>query len=174
MRRPAAAAVAAVLICLGTAGAISAAAFAAAGQQAGGRSVTIANDDGELARVPLDGDTFAVSYRNSIYGTIAEERYVVQPDGSFRLHELAADQLAVLEEYYAVPGSPAAAVAATDRRDFVAAPDPGVPVRFDTLSIAATDLGQRTLHAPGAPPLALWQLVGDEDPFVVLDIQETP
>ena len=45
-----------------------------------------------------------MSYRNSVYGTLAEERYRVAADGRFALVELAADQLAVLEEYYAVPG----------------------------------------------------------------------
>ena len=68
------------------------------------RALVISNDGGVLASMPLAGDTFAVSYRNSIYGTVAEERYTVQDDGSYRLAQLAADQLAVLEEYYAVPG----------------------------------------------------------------------
>lgn len=168
-RRP----IVAALVCLGTLAAASAAALTAHGQPPEGRFLTITNDDGELARVPLRGDTFAVSYRNSIYRTFAEERYVVQADGSYRLYELAADQLAVLEEYYAAPGAPTPADP-TDRRSFLVPPDPGRPVQFDTLSIAATDLGQRTIHTPGAAPLALWQLVGDDDPFVVLDIEETP
>jgi hypothetical protein len=122
--------------------------------------------------VPLGGDTFAVSYRNSIYGTFAEERYEIQPDGSYRLVQIAADQLAVLEEYYAVPDAPVPA-GPQDRRNYVVAPDPERPVVFDTLSLAATDLGQRTLHVPGEPPLELWSLVGNHNPFVVLDIKET-
>ena len=64
------------------------------------------HDGGVLASMPLAGARFAVSYRNSIYGTMAEERYAVLPDGRYRLVEIAADQLAVLEEYYAVPGAP--------------------------------------------------------------------
>ena len=56
--------------------------------------------------VALRGERFAVSYRNSIYGTMAEERYAVLPDRRYRLVEIAADQLAVLEEYYAVPDAP--------------------------------------------------------------------
>jgi hypothetical protein len=122
-----------------------------------------------LASVPLDGERFAVSYRNSIYGTKAEERYTVLPDGRYRLVEIAADQLAVLEEYYAVPGAPQRS-AEPDRREWVVPPDPERPTVLDALSIAATDLGERTVHVPGEPPLELWRLVEDEHPFVVLDI----
>lgn len=136
-------------------------------------TLVISNDDGELADMPVITGTFAVSYRNSIYQTLAEERYVVQADGTFRLVEIAADQLAVLEEYYGVPGAPTKAEP-TDRRNYVVSPDPARPVVFETLSIAATDLGQRTLHAPDEPPLELWPLVEDDYPFVVLDIKETP
>ncbi|MFP5316035.1 MAG: hypothetical protein ACLGHS_11750 [Actinomycetes bacterium] len=159
--------VVAVLVCLGTLAGVSAG-IAGSSQ----RFLTVTNDDGELARVPLDGDTFAVSYRNSIYQTLAEERYEAQPDGSYRLVEIAADQLAVLEEYYGVPGAPTAA-GSQDRRNYVVPPNPERPVIFDTLSIAATDLGQRTLHVPGQPPLELWPLVGNDNPFIVLDIKET-
>jgi len=126
-----------------------------------------------LATVPLDGERFAVSYRNSIYGTLVEERYVVLPDGRYRLVEIAADQLAVLEEYYAVPGAPRRA-AGPDRREWVAPPDPARPVIFEALSIAATDLGDRTVHVPGEPPLELWRLVEDQNPFVALHIEEGP
>lgn len=131
------------------------------------------SDGGVLASVPLHGESFAVSYRNSIYGTRAEERYEVLPDGRYRLVQIAADQLAVLEEYYAVPGAPRRA-AEVDRREWVVPPDPARPIVFERLSIAATDLGQRTVHVPGAPPLELWRLVDDKQPFVVLDIEEKP
>lgn len=166
MRRSAAVVVVS-LVCLGTLAGIAA---GSAGSPE--RALTVMNDDGELARVPLDGDTFAVSYRNSIYQTLAEERYEVQPDGSYRLVEIAADQLAVLEEYYGVPDAPAPA-GPGDRRNYVVPPNPDRPAVFDTLSIAATDLGQRTLHVPGEQPLELWQLVENGEPFVVLDIKET-
>ncbi len=142
-----------------------------AGQDAGGRAIVIrARDGGVLASVPLRGEHFAVSYRNSIYGTPAEERYAVLPNGRYRLVEIAADRLAVLEEYYAVPGAPRRA-AETDRREWVAPPDPDRPSVFETLSIAATDLGQRTVHVPGQPPVELWRLAGDGNPFVILDIE---
>jgi len=167
--------VSAVLVWVVSLTAVSAAAFAfASGQsETAGRTLVVSNDDGELARVPFDRDTFAVSYRNSIYRTLAEERYEVQPDGTYRLVEIAADQLAVLEEYYGVPGAPVPA-GPDDRRNYVVPPDPSRPAVFHTLSIAATDLGQRTLHIPGEPPLELWQLVGNDNPYVELEIKEIP
>lgn len=137
-----------------------------------GPAVTVRAPGGELlAHVRLGGDRFAVQYRNSVYTTLAEERYHVSPDGRFTLVELAADQLAVLEEYYAVPGPPRPAPAG-DRRSYVAAPDPARPAVFDVLRIAATDLGERTLLVPGWRPVALWQLV-DDNPTVILEIEES-
>ena len=126
----------------------------------------------ELASLPLNGDTFSVSYRNSIYQTLAEERYLVADNGSYRLVEIAADQLAVIEEYYAVPGAPSRAPV-TDRRTYVVQPDQNHPAVFDALSIAATDLGERTIHIPGSAPFALWQLVDDAAPYLTLEIKET-
>lgn len=158
-----------------TAGAVlgSALVGTAAGGAAGhGSAVTVRSADGALlASVPLRGSSFAVSYRNSVYTTLAESRYDVSQDG-FALVELAADQLAVLEEYYAVPGAPRPAPA-SDRRNYVVEPDPTRPAVFTSLRIAATDLGERTLHVPGHPPVALWQLVED-DPTVILEIEELP
>jgi hypothetical protein len=122
-----------------------------------------------LTRVPLPDGSFAVSYRNSVYGTVAEERYRVLDGGRFGLVELAADQLAVLEEYYAVPG-PVQAAPGEDRRSWVAQPADR-PV-FPDLEIAATTLGERTLHVPGHPPVPLAPLVGG-DVTVVLDVEES-
>ena len=136
-----------------------------------GRAVVVRTPDGEvLARVPLTGDRFAVSYRNSVYTTLAEERYRVLSDGRFELVELAADQVAVLEEYYAVPGAPRPARPG-DRRHHVAEPDPARPAVFDVLNIAATDLGERTLHTPGTDPVPIWRLLTREDPTVLLEIE---
>ena len=138
------------------------------------RVILVRGQDGDvLARVPLHGGRFAVSYRNSIYGTLAEERYDILPDGRFRLVQIAADQVAVLEEYYAVPGAPRRAPG-PDPREWTVPPDPARPAVFETLSIAATDLGERTVHVPGEPPLQLWRLVEDAEPFVVLDAEENP
>lgn len=156
--------------------AVAAAVLVAAADQGGpaGPAVTIRAPDGALlVRVPLTGDTFAVGYRNSVYRTLAEERYQVQPDGRFQVVQLAAEQVAVLEEYYAVPSRPRRAPAG-DRLDYVAPPDPARPAVFDLLHIAATDLGRRTLFVPGHAPVALWRLVDeDEDPTVVMEIEES-
>ena len=136
-----------------------------------GRAVVVRTPDGEvLASVPLTGNRFAVGYRNSVYTTLAEERYRVLPDGRFELVELAADQVAVLEEYYAVPGAPRPAPPG-DRRHHVAEPDPARPAVFDVLNIAATDLGERTLHTPGTDPVPIWRLLTREDPTVLLEIE---
>lgn len=137
-------------------------------------AVTVRAPDGELiAWVPLSGDTFAVGYRNSIYTTLAEERYRVLADGRFELVELAAEQLAVLEEYYQVPGAPRSAPPG-DRLNYVVDPDPARPAVFDDLRIAATDLGERTLFVPGHAPVAIWERVVTDDPTVILDIEENP
>jgi hypothetical protein len=122
-----------------------------------------------LTQVPLPAPEFAVSYRNSLYGTVAEERYRVREDGRFGLVELAADQLAVLEEYYAVPG-PVRAAPGGDRRSWVAEPRDH-PV-FGELAIAATALGERTLHVSGHAPVPLPPLV-THGVTVVLDVEES-
>lgn len=180
MRKPAVA-IAVVLITL-TAGILGFATATAtafgpgeAGAGAGAERMIVVRDRAgdELASLPLNGDTFSVSYRNSIYQTLAEERYLVGADESYQLVEIAADQLAVIEEYYAVPGAPSPAPAG-DRRAYVVQPDPNHPAVFDALSIAATDLGERTIHIPGSAPFALWQLVDDATPYLVLEIKEIP
>jgi hypothetical protein len=160
-------------VLLGAAVLIGAGAAATTAALAGddGPAVAVRTPDGEvLARVPLTGDRFAVGYRNSVYTTLAEERYRVLPDGRFALVELAADQVAVLEEYYAVPGAPRPAPSG-DRRAYVAEPDPARPAVFDVLNIAATDLGERTLYTQGADPVPIWRLLTGEDPTVLLEIE---
>jgi hypothetical protein len=96
----------------------------------------------------------------------------VHEDGRFELVEIAAEQLAVLEEYYAVPGAPRPAPPG-DRLAYVVEPDPARPAVFDELNIAATDLGERTLWVPGHPAVPVWQRVVSDDPTVLLDIEET-
>jgi hypothetical protein len=164
--RRTAAALATVVVGLAATGCTGAAASDGGGAE---RAVTVRDAGGELlAQVPLPGTAFAVSYRNSIYGTLAEEHYRVGPDGRFRVVELAADQLAVLEEYYAVPG-PVRPAPATERRVWHA--EPARSGVFDELAIAATELGERTLHVPGHPPVPLPPLTA-HDPTVVLDVEE--
>jgi hypothetical protein len=125
-------------------------------------------DDGVLAELPLPDAGFTLRYRNSLYGSTAEERYVVGADGAIRLTELAADELAVLEEYYAID-EPARRAEAGVSRAWRA--DPARPVVIDRLIVAATDLGRRTLLVEGQPPVALWQLVSDEAPSVELTVR---
>ena len=158
-----------VVLALALAAGTTAAVLVARGD--GVPTVTVRTPDGGLiAAVPLDGDTFAVGYRNSIYSTLAEERYHLLPDGRFELVELAAEQLAVLEEYYQVPGAPRPA-SSGDRLAYVVEPDPARPATFDQLRIAATDLGERTLFVPGHAPVPIWERVVTADPTVILDIE---
>jgi hypothetical protein len=159
---------AALVAALGVAGG-AAAGSARSGPAPAGPAVTVRDSGGALlAQVPLPGGAFAVSYRNSLYGTLAEERYRAA-GGRFALVELAADQLAVLEEYYAVPG-PVRRAPAADRRDLVARP--ARAAEFTSLTVAATALGERTLHVPGHAPVPLASLAPGADPTVVLAVEE--
>lgn len=136
---------------------------------AGGRPAVTVRDAGGalLTSVPLPPDgRFALRYRNSVYGTLAEERFVAADDGRFRLVELAADQLAVLEEYYAVT-RPAVRAPPGGRRAWAA--PPARPLELDELRVAATDLGRRTLLVDDRS-VPLWRLV-DADPTVVLAVE---
>jgi hypothetical protein len=151
------------------AGLLLAVAILIAGRDPAGPALTVRDADGVLlARVPLpSGRRFALRYRNSLYGTLAEEPFVVADRGRMRLVELAADQLAILEEYYAV-SEPAVRAPPGSGRAWSA--PPARAVVLDELNIAATDLGQRTLLVADRPPLHLWRLV-DADPTVVLAVE---
>ena len=132
-------------------------------------SIVVADGSGVvLARVSLPADgTFSLRYRNSLYGSLAEERFAVTADGRMQLTRLAADELAVLEEYYTVREAPVATGADDDRAWH--APS-AREVSLEELTIAATELGERTLLVAGEAPIELWRLVGD-DPFVVLGVK---
>jgi hypothetical protein len=121
-----------------------------------------------LATVPLAADrAFSLRYRNSLYGTLAEERFIVTGDGQLRLVELAADQLAVLEEYYAIR-APARRDAGAGGRAWSA--DPAhVPVIAE-LRVAATDRGERTLLVAGQSPVDLTRFVTDAAPTVIVEL----
>ena len=80
----------------------------------GEQSVTVRTQMASSSRGSPRGTPSLSAIRNSIYGTLAEERYRVHEDGRFELVEIAAEQLAVLEEYYAVPGRPARRRRGTD------------------------------------------------------------
>jgi hypothetical protein len=124
----------------------------------------------QVATAELADGRFALRYRNSVYGSLAEERFAVASDGRIVLVGLAADERAVLGEYYAARNpSPA------DNRGALrweAAPHQTVVLR--DLTIAATDLGARTLVIDGRAPIALWRLVGDRAPGLTLRAEPIP
>lgn len=159
------------------AGLIVAAAIAGGGGLAGGGAapaaeaatgwhLVIRGAGGEvLLRVPLADGRFALRYRNSVYGSIAEERFAITPDGQLALVGLAADEAAVLDEYYQVAGPPIrSAVAGTVRWE---AP-PAVALSLDELPLAATERGQRTLVIEGVRPIPLWRIAAADDPGLIL------
>jgi hypothetical protein len=124
----------------------------------------------ELARVALPASSeFTLRYRNSVYRSLAEERYRVS-GGQLDLVELAADELAVLEEYSTAvggirdaPGSRLTWSVAVERTPIT------LPLR-----IQATALGERTLLI-GEGEIALWRLVAGRDgTLVILTIEGTP
>jgi hypothetical protein len=144
-------------------------AVAALGGRQGSELVVRGLDGSQLASVQLPSDGgFRLRYRNSIYGSLVEEVFVVTPDGRLRLVRLAAEEVAVLEEYYAVDGpavrQPAGSSMAWEGK-------PSLTVEQDSILIAATDLGERTLVVDGASPLELWRLVDDAAPSVWLGLQ---
>ncbi|MEP7082716.1 MAG: hypothetical protein ABI841_07040 [Chloroflexota bacterium] len=126
-------------------------------------------DGAQLARVPLGPNgEFALRYRNSLYGSLVEERFAVGADRRIELVEIAADELAVLEEYYAID-EPALQAPAGDARAWTARPGNAVSIR--ELVVAATDLGERTLLVDGRPVAELWRLVDDGAASVVLELE---
>lgn len=156
------------------AGLLLAAAFglaltAAADRSAEDRRLAVTDAHGAvLASLPLPGDgRFTLHYRNSLYRSTAEERFAVTPERQLALEQLAADELAVLDEYYGALETQRAA--GGDTRQYVGRP--ALRVVLDELTIAATDRGRRTLDVPGHPPLELWRLVTDSDPSVTLRVE---
>ena len=114
-----------------------------------------------------EGDEVVLRYRNSLYGSLAEERFRVE-GGRLLLASLAADERAVLEEYYVTEGGSRPA-APGESRSWQATPQD--PLVLDRLAVAATDLGERALLVEGQPPLELWRLVEDGRPTVLLELR---
>lgn len=117
-----------------------------------------------LAQAELADGHFALRYRNSVYRSHAEERFAIADDGQIHLVGLAADEVAVLGEYYAAREPRPAAEGDMFRWEA----SPPHPVVLERLMVAATDLGERTLVVDGRAPIALWQLVPDSSPGMSL------
>jgi hypothetical protein len=124
-------------------------------------------DAREIARFAVPGGRFALRYRNSVYGSTAEERFALAADGRIRLVELAADEAAVLAEYYTAHDVRAASGA--DTRAWLASP--AAPLTVGELPLAATDHGRRTLLIPGSRAVPLWPLVAGRSPAIVLAVE---
>lgn len=120
-----------------------------------------------LHETPLPDSAFTLRYRNSVYGSVAEERFDVTDDGRLRLLELGADDPAVLTEYYQLAEAPIRAGEGADRAWV------GRPLHdsaIEELALAATERGERTLLVSGQPPVELWKLVAGGEPGVVLSV----
>lgn len=142
---------------------VSAAAVAAVAGSRAALRVSLPNGE-TLAILPLPpGGEITLRYRNSLYGTLAAERFDVTDDGRLRLVGLEAEQVAVLEEYYAVTDAPRE----TDGGLGHAATPAHAPV-IQSLRVAATDRGERTLIIDGHHPIELWRFVDDDSPSVIL------
>ena len=134
------------------------------------RLVLTDGDGRRLAAVELPADgRFTLRYRNSLYDSIAEERFSVNADGELVLEQLAADEPAVLAEYYAALDTRRAA--SGDARRHVGRP--ALAVVLEELTLAATDRGRRTLLVDGQAPVQLWRFVHDAHPSVTLRVERT-
>jgi hypothetical protein len=161
-----AAAYALVAVCL----AAVVSASAPAGARAYGWQLVARGTDGQvLLRVALPGSRFVLRYRNSVYGSVAEERFAIGPDGRMVLIELAADEAAVLDEYY-VPADRPRRTDPGDTRLWKATAREAL--QLAELHVAATRVGERTLVVEGRA-MALWQLPAAGGPTVILATERT-
>jgi hypothetical protein len=152
---------AAVLLTVAAAGAASTA------RDDDARWVVVRDASGaELARAPLPpSHAFVLRYRNSVYGSLAEERFAVEGD-HLRLVELRADERAVLEEYYAATGAIRGTAGGRAWTVAVERPPIALPLR-----VQATALGERTLLTESGE-ISLWRLVAGRDgTLVVLSVE---
>jgi hypothetical protein len=116
----------------------------------GGPRVVVRTADGdEVASADARGG-FALAYRHSVYRAPAEERFRAVP-GGFELVAIASPSQAVLD-YYALDGR-------TVRRGRRWVLRPAVRPQFETLALAGTTVGRRTLVA-GGERTPLWRRDG--------------
>lgn len=125
--------------------------------------VVRATDESVLLSVALPDYRFALRYRNSVYGSVAEERFTINGQGQMVLVEVAADDPAVLDEYYQA-GRPTATVEG-DARPWRAVP--AAPLLLDQLPLAATPHGRRTLIVDDEA-FPLWPLAEGGAPTLLL------
>ena len=83
--------------------------------------------------------TFALEYRHSYYRRPARETFRVRDDGAFELVAISSPSEAVLD-YYEIEG-------VRVRRDGRWTLRPARPARFESMALAATAVGRRTLVA---------------------------
>ena len=91
-------------------------------------------------RLPASG-TFALEYRHSYYRQPARETFRARDDGAFELVAISSPSEAVLD-YYEIDG-------VRERRGGRWTLRPARPARFEHMSLAATQVGRRTLVAGG-------------------------
>jgi len=130
--------------------AVPLAALVLAGGGDGSRVVVTDTDGARVAEADAGGG-FALAYRHSVYRAPAEERFRPAAGGGFDLVAIASPSEAVLD-YYALEGRRA-------RRAGVWVLRPAVPPHFETLALAGTAVGRRTLVA-GGERTALWRADG--------------
>lgn len=125
--------------------------------------------DGRIVvNVPLPAGQFALQYRNSVYGTPAAEHFMATDDGQIVLIGVSAADPAVLQEYYGISEPPRLVATATGEWWQAA---PAIEVRLETLAVAATRHGRRTLVVDGLAPIPLWHAVGEAGPQVTLTVR---
>jgi hypothetical protein len=138
-RRAAAAALAALALAGGAAAARSDGPARVVAHDRGGGTVA-------QLRLPASG-AFALAYRHSIYRRPAVERFRAAADGAFELVEIASPSQAVLD-YYEAEGERIRSGGWWTLRL-------ARPARFESMALAATAVGRRTLVA-GAQRVPLY------------------
>jgi hypothetical protein len=127
------------LATLALAGACGALAVTAATSGADGPRVVVREAGGDVvaeAALPADG-RFALAYRHSVYNAPAEERFRALSEDRFALQSITSPSRRVLE-YYEAEGR-------ITRNELV----PAHPARLETMALAATERGRRTLVVGG-------------------------
>jgi hypothetical protein len=94
---------------------------------------------------------FALAYRHSVYREPAQERFQPAEDGGFDLVAIASPSQAVLD-YYEIDGE-----RAREGGEWVLRP--AAPPHFETMALAGTAIGRRTLVA-GGELTPLWRADG--------------